>query len=412
MSKRRRSSVLGDIGNAAKRILGVSPAEEEQKPEEISPKNRDNANEIESILTGIIFRDSKLAILDPEEAADQQALRDAMLQKLKATETTFDDVTAIDEVLKYAAKAWSEAVREGYLQKAQWAASAVTNGINTFRQAVSGDHQEDSADVLQAKLEQIQHYAQIIKYAESIDIARLNLSNHSADMRKKLELFRPIQQEVQAAKKDPDKMLMLAAIKNVSLNLMPVENLTEEESELRDKINEGVSMAQGIQRLREEIEKEKVKLNTLEMQLTNFRTKLKVIDVNDLKTLSAKHKVLLDQIVRETQETLTIADRVRQDVDAFEAEMRTVWSSSAANNLARKTSEFIDDQLMQTDKNQTSNAATAVQMVRNLQENAEQSNAQSEELHALYRQLEQENENLNQNQNENQNSNLNINFNT
>ena len=319
---------------------------EEENPKQVQDINRQHGETILSILQGIDF--TKNRIENPEDPEFQEAMkimRDKLVSKLDKENTLSDDLTVIDAKLEYIANAWASAVSEGFYNKAKWAMTALNKGIKDIRTNVPSDQAHRADAVLEARAKRVDVYINLVKSSEAIDTAERAIAAATVQIKNNQKELEPIRDEVVAARQDPKKLEMLAKIKGVQLGRLKGTDLNDEESQLRARLEKGISLAKNIDMLRNNIAKSNVDLNTARNLFNANYTSLTMNDQPEFQELIAGYKEILNSTVKATEEALIYANKVREEYLVFTKQMEAVWDSTEGQNLLNDVVDFVEQNL-------------------------------------------------------------------
>ena len=212
MAQKRNFRMPEALSGLAER-LGLKNGDE-NSPEAVIEANRKMGNEIAFCLRAIDFDRCAYKGQTPEDSAEKLKVKTAAMVKfLESSRTITDNISGINEMLLYAARAFRSAIADGDYNKAVWAKNALQEGILYLRDNVPEERQDLREQIIAARPEYLQHYKAIIQLYEKVDHQKRTVDELDKRLSQMHAEYDPRKEKIRALKDTPEGIAMYGNLK-------------------------------------------------------------------------------------------------------------------------------------------------------------------------------------------------------
>ena len=339
MAQKKKTGIAGVVDNVAVK-LGIKK-KEEKTPAKIIEENRAKGNEIASYLKAIDFYHGaykgKTEADSPENMQKKVA---AMVRIIDKAHTISDDISKIDEVLLYAAKALNAAIADGDYNKAIWAKNALSAGVLYLRDNVPADHEEQHDEILDARGKYLQNYKAIIQLYEKADQKKKAVDDFDNRIKEVHSDYDPKVTKIKALKDSPEGRLMYG---NIKTHEDEPGQLGEEEKKFLEFIREAAAQAHTIFRMDSMRSATQLEYEQAMYQAEDVRTTLMNKPYVYNKELSAYHALVLQEQINTIARVYAEYAAYTEKIHESDRALKSVLNGADAQSIAIHAVTFMDD---------------------------------------------------------------------
>ncbi len=333
MAQKRNTRLAGAVSSLAQK-LGIKGVEE-KTPEAVIGENRRMNMEIISCLKSIDFR--RCAYRGTSDADSVEVLQKktaAMVKILETANSVTDDISRINELLLYAARAFKAAVTDGDYNKAVWAKNALSEGILYLRDNVPDTDAEMRSHVINARAEYLQNYRRIIQLYEKVDHQKKTLEDFESRLSQLHAEYDPAKQRIKNINSTDEGRMMYG---NLKLHENEPALLSDKEQDFLAFIRMTALQAHSIyvadaNRLATRLQYEQSLSQAEDVRISLIKRP----DVYNEK-LTAEHAALLQEQVEEIARTIEEYAAYTDNLKAADAALKNLLKSAEARGLVTDT---------------------------------------------------------------------------
>ncbi len=314
-----------------------SPQSEMRKEQVVVANNRKSAANMISKLKCINLYDKKNQI--PQEVIAEEEFQKVINWAIKelSEPTVFTrDISSLDEKIEFAINAFSEAIREGWVTTARWAATALHQGLLNLRQEISGTDLPNEDALYERRLNYAIEMENIIKASKDYDVAEIALKKQNERYQSKYNQLQKLKEELNNFRNTIEGAQLEDEIRQ---NAHKPGSLSKEARDLKQKYEECHKFIGSMQEIYLEIRKETAVLNDCDRKIETIRNHLVNLPTVNDPMLNARIERANNIHLRDMQKTLDDIEISKRNYDQYLSKMKQlsnhkVFQDEAANVIA------------------------------------------------------------------------------
>lgn len=309
-------------------------------PGTLAAKNREKGNEIIGVLRSVDFARGAYKGAEGRDSVDSlQKKTLAMITALETNPTITDDISKMNDLVLYAARAFKNAIADGSEQKALWAKNALCAGILYYRDNVPEDHEEDRAKILAARAKYMETYKMIIQLYEKADAAQRRILDLDRQITSLHKEYDPRVEAIRDMRKTQEGQQIIGRIK---LHENEPSVLSDKENEFLQTVRNAASNAHTIFQLMANRVASQLDYETSMEQAADVRIQLShKPDVFNEK-LTAEHALLLEEQAKLVARSFAEAASLIENTRISDAKLKSVLNGKDAQVIAHHAVETME----------------------------------------------------------------------
>lgn len=382
----------------ANKIFGgksESPQTEMRKEQVVVANNRRRAGDMISKLRCINLHDRRNKISQEVIAEEEfQKVIEWAINELNEPIVFTRDISSLDEKIKFAIDAFSEAIKEGWVNTARWAATALHQGLSNLRQEISGTDLPNADALYEKRLNYAIEMENIVKASKDYDVAEIALKNQNERYQSKYNKLQKMKEELNNFRNTIEGAQLEDEIRQ---NAHKPGSLSQEARNLKQKYEECHKLIGSIQEIYLEIRKETAVLNDCDRKIETIRNHLVNIPTVNDPMLNARIERANNIHLRDMQKVLDDIEISKRNYDQYLSKMKVlsnhkVFQDEAANVIATMQ-KFENEEREKLDKSIRNAQMIKAKLQKNAQKQKELAGLKEEinNLHLENERLYQEN---------------------
>lgn len=346
-----------------------SPQTEMRKEQVVIANNRKRAGEMISKLRCINLYDKKNQI--PQEVIAEEEFQTVInwaMNELNEPTVFTMDISSLDDKIDFAIDAFSKAIKEGWVNTARWAATALHQGLSNLRQDISGIDVPNADALYEKRLNYAIEMENIVKASQDYDVAEIALKKQNERYQNKNNQAQKLKEELNNLKNTIEGAQLEEEIRQ---NAHKPGALSKEARDLKQKYEEYHKLIGSMQEIYLEIMAKTAVLNDCDRKIETIRNHLVETPVVNDPMLNARIERANNIHIREMQKTLDDIEISKRTYDQYLSKMKQlsnhkVFQDEAANVIA--TMQKIENE----EREKLDRSIRNAQMIKaKLQKNAE-----------------------------------------
>lgn len=314
-----------------------SPQTEMRKEQVVIANNRKRAGEMISKLRCINLYDKKNQI--PQEVIAEEEFQTVInwaMNELNEPTVFTMDISSLDDKIEFAIDAFSKAIKEGWVNTARWAATALHQGLSNLRQDISGIDVPNADALYERRLNYAIEMENIIKASKDYDVAEIALKKQNERYQSKYNQLQKLKEELNNFRNTIEGAQLEDEIRQ---NAHKPGSLSKEARDLKQKYEECHKFIGSMQEIYLEIRKETAVLNDCDRKIETIRNHLVNLPTVNDPMLNARIERANNIHLRDMQKTLDDIEISKRNYDQYLSKMKQlsnhkVFQDEAANVIA------------------------------------------------------------------------------